>query len=138
MFREILRTFRELWKDTIGRSLVISAVTVVGVGTVFYRLVEDWEWLDAFYFTMVTLTTVGYGDFHPTKPLSKIFTVLLLIVGVSAILGFLNFVMSRTVKRRAGIPLQVPTASRDVLLVDRGDDTVVDSDPPGVESHRQQ
>jgi voltage-gated potassium channel len=137
MFREIFRTLRDLWKDAIGRSLVISAATVVGVGTVFYRLVEDWEWLDAFYFTMVTLTTVGYGDFHPTKPLSKIFTVALLIVGVSAILGFLNFVMSRTVKRRAGIPLQSPTASRDVLLVDGGHDAVVDGDPPGVEPHRK-
>jgi hypothetical protein len=136
MFREIFRTFGELWRDPSGRSLLTALGTLVAVGTIFYRLVEQWSWLDSFYFTMVTLTTVGYGDFHPTEPISKLFTVTLIVVGVSSILGFLNYVMTRTMQRRVENPRR--PRSGDVLLVDGGDDAVLDGDPPGVEPHREQ
>jgi hypothetical protein len=48
----------------------------------------------------VTLTTVGYGDFVPTKDISKIFTIAFLIAGVGYILAFLNFLVTMTVERR--------------------------------------
>lgn len=51
-------------------------------GTVFYTYQEGWSVLDAFYFTVVTIATVGYGDFAPTTPISKIFTILLIFMGV--------------------------------------------------------
>ena len=76
-------------------------LTIVGTGTIFYHFVEGWSYIDALYFTVVMLTTVGFGDLHPTTEFSRIFTVLFILVGVSFILGFLNFIMSRTVQRRA-------------------------------------
>lgn len=45
-------------------------------------MVEDWSAVDALYFTVVTITTVGYGDLHPTTALSKLFTVVLLFAGI--------------------------------------------------------
>jgi len=51
-------------------------------GTVFYRTIEGWSWVDSFYFSVTTASTVGYGDLAPSTPLSKIFTALYIFVGV--------------------------------------------------------
>jgi hypothetical protein len=55
-------------KDAETRGVVYLTLAVVGVGTWFYHTVEGWSWVDSFYFTMVTLATVGYGDFSPRQP----------------------------------------------------------------------
>lgn len=51
-------------------------------GTVGYHFLEGWSLLDAFYATVVTLGTVGYGDFYPVSPEGRIFAILLIIFGV--------------------------------------------------------
>lgn len=101
MFRELFITFRHMWHDPAGRALVLGFLGIILTGTVFYSIVEDWSLISALYFTVVMLTTVGFGDLHPTTDFSRIFTVVFILVGVAFILGFLNFIMSRTVQRRA-------------------------------------
>jgi hypothetical protein len=100
MFRAVFKTFREVWAEPAGRILILGALAIVGTGTVFYTLVERWSIIDALYFTVITLTTIGYGDLHPTGDISKIFTIFFVIAGVSFVLGFLNFIIGRTVKER--------------------------------------
>lgn len=51
-------------------------------GTIFYAHIEKWSYLDALYFSVITLATVGYGDLHPTSPASKIFTIFYIFIGV--------------------------------------------------------
>ena len=41
------------------------AATLLAVATVFYHFVESWTWVDAFYFSSVAITTVGFGDLSP-------------------------------------------------------------------------
>ncbi len=43
-------------------------------GTLYWRF-EDWTIIEALYFCVVTLTTVGYGDLHPTTAGTQIFTI---------------------------------------------------------------
>nr|WP_234899520.1 potassium channel family protein [Ruegeria lacuscaerulensis] len=50
--------------------------------SVFYRYVESWSWLDSIYFSVVTISTVGYGDFSPETAAGKIFTMFYIIVGL--------------------------------------------------------
>lgn len=69
--------------------LVIYTVLII-LGTVFYQAVEKWSWLDSLYFSVITLATVGYGDLHPTQDISKIFTMIYVLVGV----GFFLYLFS--------------------------------------------
>ena len=55
-----------------------------------YRIIEDWSWVDSFYFSSVTLTTVGFGDLSRSTDLSKIFTVFYIFSGISLIGATLN------------------------------------------------
>ncbi|WP_367396959.1 potassium channel family protein [Ruegeria atlantica] len=48
----------------------------------FYRYVEGWSWLDSIYFSVVTISTVGFGDFSPETAAGKIFTIFYIIVGL--------------------------------------------------------
>ena len=70
-------------------------------GTVVYHLLEDWSWVDSLYFSVVTLTTVGYGDLSPTTDLSKLFTVVYLVSGMSLLAAYFNEVMKRRERRAA-------------------------------------
>lgn len=49
-----------------------------------YRLIEGWSWLDSLYMTVITLSTVGYGEVHPLSSAGRIFTAGLIVVGVGA------------------------------------------------------
>ena len=63
------------------------------LGSLVYHYFEGWDWLDAFYFCVVTLATVGYGDFTPTTPFTKIFTIFYIINGIGILLFFVDKVM---------------------------------------------
>ncbi len=100
MFRAVFKTFREVWAEDTGRGLILGALAILATGTGFFWIVERWSFIDALYFTVITLTTVGYGDLHPTNDLSKIFAVVFVITGVGFILAFLNYIVTRTIKDR--------------------------------------
>ncbi len=82
-------------------------LAIVGTGTVFYHFVEEWSCVDSLYFTVVMLTTSGFGDFYPTTEFSRIFTILFILIGVSFILGFLNFIMTSDGAATSGREAQV-------------------------------
>jgi len=42
--------------------IAIALSSLVVVGTISYHQLEDWSWTESFYFTVCTLTTLGYGD----------------------------------------------------------------------------
>jgi voltage-gated potassium channel len=80
----------------IYRYLVGVTVALIAGGTVFYHAVEKFSWLNAYYFCVVTLTTVGYGDIVPKTALGKIFTTFYIMLGVGVITTFFGV----TVRRR--------------------------------------
>jgi len=61
-------------------------VAILAGGTAGYMLVEGWNVWDAFYMTVTTVATVGYGEIHPLSPRGRLFTVALIFGGVGTAL----------------------------------------------------
>ncbi|MDX1615899.1 MAG: potassium channel protein [Candidatus Promineifilaceae bacterium] len=61
--------------------VVLLVVGVVTLGTIGYVVVEDWSLVDAFYMTVITLSTVGFGEVRPLSEAGRLFTVALLFLG---------------------------------------------------------
>ncbi len=88
-FAHLVRRIRIGLRDPEFRGLFYTTLIIVAVGGWFYHLVEGWSWLDSYYFTVITLTTVGYGDFAPQTSLGKIFTMLYVVLGLGIISSFI-------------------------------------------------
>lgn len=86
----LLREIKLLFDDRRYRALVFWMVILIIGGTFFYNRIEGWGFIDSFYFTIVTLATVGYGDFAPTTPVSKLFTSVYIVLGIGFFLSFVN------------------------------------------------
>jgi voltage-gated potassium channel len=84
------RTILSFLLDKGYRDLLITTAFVLLVGTVAYHFIEGWSWIDSIYFSVTTLSTVGYGDFTPKTDLGKIFTIFYIIIGIGIILTFIN------------------------------------------------
>jgi len=68
------------------RPILIYAAVVITLGAALYHWLEGWSWLDSIYFVVITLTTIGYGDLHPTTPVTKLITIFYGINGIVLIL----------------------------------------------------
>jgi voltage-gated potassium channel len=68
------------------RNLILSIFLLLIVfllGTLGYSLIEEWSYFDSFYMTLITITTIGFGEVHPLSPNGVKFTIVLIIVGLS-------------------------------------------------------
>ncbi len=79
----LLRKVRSI--DIELRRAFVVLMLMLGVGTYVYALAEGWSVLDAAYFSVITLTTIGYGDMHPTTQFAKLFTMGYVLVGVGLV-----------------------------------------------------
>ena len=62
---------------------------VIAVGVTGYVLIERWSVFDAFYMTIITISTVGYGEVHPMSVGGRVFSSVLIVIGVGTMLfGF--------------------------------------------------
>ena len=97
-----IRAFRHGLKDAEFRALLLVLVGLLVSGTIFYSTIEGWGLLDSLYFSVATLATVGYGDLHPTTPLSKVFTIAYIVLGVGVFVAFITKVTAHETRRRRG------------------------------------
>lgn len=65
------------------RLSIISIIFITLTGTIGYRLIEGWSFLESFYMTVITVATVGFGEVNELSDSGIIFTILLIIFGVS-------------------------------------------------------
>lgn len=60
-------------------------VMIISGGTLGYVFLEGWDLFDSFYMTIITLTTVGFGEVHPLSRVGKLFTIALIVGGVGTV-----------------------------------------------------
>jgi voltage-gated potassium channel len=73
---------------------VALSLVLIGGGSVGYMLIEKWSLMDAFYMTIITLATVGYGEVHTVSFEGRLFTVFLILLGV----GFFLYVAGNIIQ----------------------------------------
>lgn len=83
----------------ILRGVGVAAFLTLFGGAVFYHRVESLR-IDSFYFSMITLTTIGYGDIAPQTDLGKLFTMFYAVMGIGIIGAFANYFLKNAVIRR--------------------------------------
>lgn len=86
------------------RIALIGLLLVVTSGTILFHAMEGDELIDSIYFTVVTLTTVGYGDVTPETPQGKALALVIILAGVGLfglLLGSLTELLVEGQIRRA-------------------------------------
>lgn len=82
------------------RVFCIVLFAVVVLGTLSFTIIEKLSPVDAFYFTIVTIATVGYGDIHPMTQIGKLLAIILTIMGVGTFLGVIANATEMMLNRR--------------------------------------
>lgn len=71
----LLNFISSLFFDRRTRLIFMYAASMIGIGAMLFHWLEGWSWIDSVCFVVITLTTIGYGGFTPTKPVTKIITI---------------------------------------------------------------
>ena len=79
-----------LFKKFIVPLLYLGSLTIIG--TVGYVIIDDYNWLDSLFMTVITISTVGYGEIHPLSPGGRLFTIFLIITSIGLVAYYLTFV----------------------------------------------
>jgi voltage-gated potassium channel Kch len=90
----------DAWNEHAYKVITSAAVTVVATATVVYHWLEDWSWVDSLYFSVVAVTTVGFGDLTPTTDGAKLFTVAYILIGLGIIGLYLNARVEHSRRKR--------------------------------------
>jgi voltage-gated potassium channel Kch len=99
--RGLWRALAAVWRDPETQALPVAAGALVLTGTLFYWRFEDWTIIEALYFCVVTLTTVGYGDLSPTTAGTQIFTIVYILTGFGVLVALLTSVAQQYLTQKA-------------------------------------
>lgn len=95
------------------RILAAVIVGMIAFSAWFYHTVEKWDWLDSFYYVVVTLGTVGYGDFTPKTDSGKLYAMFLIVIGIASF----GFFAQQLIKRQQLRSLERQLRHSDSLSV---------------------
>lgn len=74
--------------DSLKRRLILSVILLIftlAFGTIGYMLVEKWNFLDSFYMTIITISSIGYKEVHDLTDNGRIFSIILIICALSTV-----------------------------------------------------
>lgn len=112
----------------IKRSTIfISLIGILVISTIFFHYVEGWGWVDSYFFTVITISTVGYGNLIPVTVAGKLATTFLIFSGLGvfalAIREFAQFHMQKREEHTEWLVahLRIPHAEQDEEIANEDD-----------------
>lgn len=85
---------------TTFRLLAVVSIIYIGVGVLAMMKIENLNFIDSLYFSVVSLTTVGYGDFTPETTLGKVFVMGYLLAGIGIIAALATNLLKNVLARK--------------------------------------
>ena len=87
--RRMLKSFFQFIRNNEFQVLLGLTAVILLSGTIFYSTVEGFSVVDALYFSVAILTTVGSATLEPATDFGKIFTILYTITGIGVMLSLI-------------------------------------------------
>ena len=81
---------RKAWSDPTFRLVFTLTASLLLVGMFLFHWIEGWSYLDSFYFSAISATTVGYGDFSPHTPAGKLLAVFYIFCGIGLLVALVS------------------------------------------------
>ncbi len=103
----------QLFRSKIYLALTLMLM-VLAFGVLGYRIIADYTWVDAFYMTIITVTTVGFSEVRPMGPEGKIFTIVLIVASVF-IFGFAISVITEYLIGRNSLQLLKKKKMKNII-----------------------
>jgi len=82
------------------KNAALALISIFIIGTLGFHFIEGWSLTESLYTTVITLSTVGYGDFYPETTVGRLFTVILVIFGVGTMLYTIGLLTETMVEAR--------------------------------------
>lgn len=99
-FKSILGGFHDVFRDPKVRGLLAFTFSLIGLATVVFWLLEGWTLLDAAFFAVVTISTVGYGELVPVTVAGRLFCMVYILTGLGVFVAAASAVAEALLKRR--------------------------------------
>jgi len=94
--------------------IVLSLFILIFVSAKVFQRFEGWSFLDAIYFTVITFTTIGYGDLTPQTPAGKIFTMVFSFLGIVMVFYVVSLIGSHIFRKKINQKVdQIKQATKD-------------------------
>ncbi|MDG6882399.1 voltage-gated potassium channel [Phocoenobacter uteri] len=85
LFKILFQGFKT---DKEFQFLFVFIILLLIGANIFYTTIEGWSIIDALYFSVMTMATIGYGDLTPTTDVSKIFTIIYAFISIGTFVAF--------------------------------------------------
>lgn len=80
--------------------IITTLVSLLAAGTVAFKLLEPLTWIQAFYFSVSTMTTVGYGDFVPSSDLTRLMVAVYALIAVTLYISLATVLGARYLEKQ--------------------------------------